>query len=78
MQQQMYKEFSMNLLQRVFIIALLTMPLAACDSNDGAAEKAGENVDQALDETRDKLDDAADEIKDGVEDACEKASDKNC
>lgn len=68
----------MNLLQRVFIIALLAVPLAACDSNDGAAEKLGENVDKALDETRDKLDDAADEIKDGVEDACEEASDKNC
>jgi len=68
----------MSLLQRVFIIALLTVPLAACDSKDGPAEKAGEKVDNALDETRDKLDDAADEIKDGVEDACEEASDKNC
>ncbi|EIK45292.1 miaB [Cellvibrio sp. BR] len=68
----------MNLLQRVFIIALLALPLAACDSSDGPAEKLGEDVDKALDETRDKLDDAADEIKDGVEDACEEASDKNC
>lgn len=68
----------MNLFHRVFIIALLAMPLAACDSNDGPAEKLGEDVDKALDETRDKLDDAADEIKDGIEDACEEASDKNC
>lgn len=68
----------MNLLQRVFIIALLATPLAACDSNKGPAEKLGENVDKALDETRDTLDDTADEIKDGVEDACEEASDKNC
>ncbi|WP_062067100.1 hypothetical protein [Cellvibrio sp. OA-2007] len=68
----------MNLLQRVFIIALLVAPLAACDSNDGAAEKLGENVDKALDETRDTLDDAADEAKDGIEDACEEVSDKNC
>lgn len=68
----------MSLLQRVFIIALLAVPLAACDSNDGAAEKLGEKADKALDETRDKLDDAGDEIKDGIEDACEKASDENC
>lgn len=68
----------MNLLQRVFIIALLAVPLAACDTNEGPAEKLGKDVDKALDETRDKLDDAADEIKDGIEDACEKASDKNC
>ena len=68
----------MSLLQRVFIIALLAVPLAACDTNEGPAEKLGKDVDKALDETRDKLDDAADEIKDGIEDACEKASDKNC
>lgn len=68
----------MNLLQRFFIIALLVTPLAACDSNDGGAEKLGENVDKALDDARDGLDDAADEVKDGVEDACEKASDENC
>lgn len=68
----------MNMLQRIFIVALLAVPLAACDSNDGPAEKMGEDVDKTLDNTRDKLDDAADEIKDGVEDACEKASDENC
>ena len=68
----------MNLLQRAFIIALLAIPLAACDNNKGPAEKLGENVDNALDETRDAMDDAADEVKDGVEDACEDASDKNC
>lgn len=68
----------MNLLQRVFIVALLTIPLAACDSKDGPAEKLGENIDESIDKTRDKLDDAADEIKDGAEDACEKVSDENC
>lgn len=68
----------MKLLHRVFIIALLATPLAACDSNKGPAEKLGENVDNALDETRDALDDTADEIKDGAEDACEDVSDKNC
>jgi hypothetical protein len=68
----------MSLLQRAFIITLLAMPMVACDSNDGATEKAGEKVDNVVDETRDKLDDAADEVKDGLEDACEDASDKNC
>lgn len=68
----------MNLLHRVFIITLLAMPLAACDSNDGATENAGEKVDKVIDETRDSLDDAGDEVRDGLEDACEEASDKNC
>lgn len=54
----------MNVLQRVFIIALLATPLVACDSNKGPAEKLGENVDNAVDDTRDAIDDAADEIKD--------------
>jgi hypothetical protein len=68
----------MNFLKRVFVIALLVLPLAACDSNDGKSEKLGENIDEALDKTRDNLDDAADEVKDAVEDACEEVSDKNC
>ncbi len=68
----------MNLLPRAFIIALLAMPLAACDSNEGPAEKLGKDIDKALDETRDKMDDAADKIKDGIENACEEVSDKDC
>jgi predicted small secreted protein len=68
----------MDLLSRVFIIALLAMPLAACDSNDGPAEKLGKDVDKALDNTRDAVDDAGDELKDGIEDTCEKVSDENC
>ena len=68
----------MDLLKNVFIIALLGLPLAACDSNDGPVEKLGKDVDKTLDNTRDAMDDAADEVKDGVEDACEKVTDKNC
>jgi len=68
----------MDLMKRLFLMVFLVLPLAACDSNDGPAEKVGKNVDEATDSARDKLDDAADEIKDGVEDACEKASDENC
>jgi hypothetical protein len=68
----------MKALKHVFIIVLLGLPLVACDSNDGPAEKLGENIDKTLDKTRDSMDDAADEIKDGVEDACEEVSDKDC
>jgi len=68
----------MNILQRAFIIALLAIPLTACDSNDGPAEKLGEDIDEAVDKTRDKLDDAADATRDGLEDACEKVSGENC
>lgn len=48
----------MNLLQRVFIIALLVSPLAACDNNDGPVEKMGESVDKAVDDTQDAVEDA--------------------
>lgn len=68
----------MQLLKQITIVLLLGLPLVACDSQDGPAEKLGKDVDKALDNTRDTLDDAADEIKDGVEDACEKVSNKNC
>jgi hypothetical protein len=36
----------MDLLKNVFIIALLGLPLAACDSNDGPVEKLGKDVDK--------------------------------
>lgn len=68
----------MNLLQRAFIIALLACPLAACDSNDGPAEKTGEKIDETFDKTRDAVGNAADEIKDGAKDTCEKVSGEDC
>jgi PBP1b-binding outer membrane lipoprotein LpoB len=61
------KEFKMDLMKRLFLMVFLVLPLAACDSNDGPAEKVGKNVDEATDK-----------IKEGVEDACEKATDENC
>lgn len=57
----------MDLIKRLFLMVFLVLPLAACDSNDGPAEKVGKNLDEATDK-----------IKDGVEDACEKATDENC
>lgn len=34
--------------------------LAACDSNDGPMEEAGEQIDNAVDETADAMEDAGD------------------
>ena len=68
----------MTMIKRLLMVMLFALPLAACDNNDGGAEKLGERIDNAADEARDKMDDAADEVKDGVEDACEDMSDENC
>lgn len=54
----------MLVLKRLFMIALLIAPLAACDSNDGPVEKLGENIDNAADDTRDAVNDAVDDAKD--------------
>ena len=43
--------------------AIGTGTLAACDSNDGPVEEAGEEIDEAGEE----MEDAADEVEDEVE-----------
>lgn len=57
----------MTLFKRMLLLVLFALPLAACDTNDGPAEKLGENLDNAAEETGDAMDDAADEVEDAVE-----------
>ena len=54
------------------ILGLTTVTLAACDSDDGPAEKAGKKLDNAADDTSDAMDNAAD----NASDAADKAGDK--
>lgn len=68
----------MTILKHALVILCLAFPLAACDSNDGKAERLGEDIDKSANEARDKLDDAADDVKDKIEDTCEEATDENC
>lgn len=45
---------------RVLVLILLTLApvgFAACDDNDGPAERAGEKVDDAVDDMKDAVDD---------------------
>jgi len=68
----------MNAIKRLLILMMISIPLMACDTNDGPAEEFGEKVDNAAESTKDTVKDAADKVGDGVEDACEKVSGKNC
>lgn len=55
---------------RFFLVALLaagTLTLAGCDSDDGPAEEAGEQVDQAAEEARDATEEVGDEVQEKAE-----------
>jgi hypothetical protein len=68
----------MKVIKQLLLMLLVTAPLMACDTNDGAAEQLGENLDNAAEETQDAMGDAADKIGDGAEEACEEVSGENC
>ncbi|HET7315377.1 hypothetical protein [Salinisphaera sp.] len=51
------------------ILGLTTVALAACDSDDGPAEKAGQKMDDAADNASDAVSDAADDASDAIDDA---------
>ncbi len=40
----------------------LAVAMSGCDSSQGPAEKAGENVDKAVESSQNKIDEAADKI----------------
>jgi len=44
------------LLRSACAALLLALPLAACDDNDGPAERAGERIDRAAENLRDAVD----------------------
>jgi hypothetical protein len=60
-------------LKLLSIISVMAFSVAACDSNDGAAEKAGESIDNATTDMGNKVEDACEKVKDGVN-----AKDPNC
>jgi hypothetical protein len=53
--------------------ALLAMLLliAGCESDQGPAESAGEQVDEAVEETRESVEDAVESTGDAIEDAAD-------
>lgn len=57
------------------ILGLTTITLAACDSDDGPAEKAGKKIDNATDDVSDSADNAADNASDKADDMKDKAND---
>ncbi len=78
----------MNTVYRVFIAAIATFGIMACEDKP---ETPGEKVDEVIEETKgavddakDKVTDVADEVEDEIDDACEKikeevdAKDKDC
>ena len=53
--------------------------LAACESNEGPAERAGEKIDEAMDDAGDSMEDARDtmdDVADEVEEAAEDVEDE--
>lgn len=55
------------LFRNIAIAAIAATTLAACDTNDGPIEEAGEELDNAVGETADAMEDATDEAADAVE-----------
>lgn len=65
-------------LKMLLISVVCTLFLAACDANDGDAERLGERADNAAESASDSLEDAAEEVEDSAEEACEKLSKEDC
>lgn len=70
----------MNVPKLLLLAAVASFAIAACDSNDGMAEKAGQKLDNA----GDSIEKAATDAGNAIEDACEDvkknagAKDTNC
>lgn len=48
------------LIRPLLIAGIALTALAACDSNDGPLEQAGEDIDNAIEETADEVEQATD------------------
>jgi hypothetical protein len=58
----------MELKNLILAMAIATpFGLTGCDSNDGPAEEAGENVDDAVDRAGDRIEDAGDKMEDKMD-----------
>lgn len=53
----------MKTFSTLIITAALALPLSACDSNDGAAEEAGEKIDNTLEKMGNQIEDSCEELK---------------
>ena len=53
----------MKKLPMVFASAVVAFSLAACDSNDGPMEEAGEKIDEGYGEVVDSVEEAADKVE---------------
>ncbi len=54
------------------ILAALALSIVGC-RNEGAAERAGREIDEAVEDAGDAVEEAADDVKDAAEEAREKA-----
>lgn len=55
------------------MISVMLFAISACDSDDGAMEKAGEAIDNSATDLGNKVEDACENLKEGVN-----AKDPNC
>tara|TARA_R110002167_G_scaffold184554_3_gene384978 strand:- start:62 stop:265 length:204 start_codon:yes stop_codon:yes gene_type:complete len=55
------------------MISVMIFAAAACDSDDGAMEKAGAKIDNATTDLGNKVEDACEDVKEGLN-----AKDPNC
>lgn len=53
-------------LKLLSIITVMLFSVAACDSDDGAAEKAGATIDNSTTDLGNKIEDACEKAKEGV------------
>lgn len=58
------------LIKRLLLAMLFALPLAACE-RDGAAEQAGENIDQSTEQFGQSMENAAENSEDALSDAGE-------
>jgi hypothetical protein len=66
----------MTIAKHLVLSGLLLLGLAACDTNEGPAERAGEKVDKAMQETQEQLNQAKEETGEAIEKAGDKVRDQ--
>jgi predicted small secreted protein len=67
----------MKITKLLVLAAVASFALAACDSDDGMAEKAGQTLDNAGDSIKNAATDAGNAIEDACEDVKKSADAKN-
>lgn len=64
-----------TLLMASFLGVGLSVGLVACDTHEGPAERAGEDIDRAMENAGDKTEQAGEEARDSIEQAGDKIED---